>query len=177
MAEREISMEEALKTIQNGIIRDPVRAAALGLIPAEGHNVSERFQFIINPSNVEELEDKKMRSYRPKDFGRSGKTLYGWGIDPNHPELGDGPLDLVVYNKAEEEKALAAGWKAEPQHGPAGKLEGGVAAPEAEPVKAVREFAAPGQFQPFDHNAQQAAAPAATAKKAGRKPTTKKKVQ
>lgn len=158
----ERDLHKALEKVVDGIIQDPIRAAQLGIIPNGDNKVSKRGQFIVDPSNIEDAENKKMRGYRYKDFGTSGKTLYGWSEG--------GPVDLVVYNRAEEEKALAAGWSLDPVHGPVGKLDAAPVAVE-ETRTEVREFAAPGAAQPFEQEADDAdAAPVKVRRKPGPKP-------
>lgn len=128
-------------------VRDEVRAAVLGLVPEKDGTVSERGEYIIEPSNIEELENKKMRGYRYVEYGTSGKMLHAW------PEGSPEPTALIVYNRAEEEKAVALGWSVDPVHGPGGKL--GVAASEPVAPTVVRDFAAPGQPQPFEQPADE----------------------
>jgi len=161
-------LRKALETIQNGIMRDPVRAAALGLIPEPGMKVSERFQFVVNPSNVEEIEDKKMRTYRHKEYP---KMVHGW------PDGEEEPVALIVKNRAEEDKAVAAGWSVEPLHGPAGRLDR-LGEPVAEEPEVIRDFAPPGARQPFEEPAEvkpkkaaQAAKPKATRGRRAQKAT------
>lgn len=137
-------LRKALETIQNGIMRDPIRAAALGLIPEPGMKVSDRFQFIVNPSNVEEMEDKKMRSYRHKEYP---KMLHGW------PEGEAEPVALIVKSRAEQDRALAAGWSETPLHGPAGRLDRS-GEPVVEEPEVIRDFAPPGARQPFEEPAE-----------------------
>ena len=107
------------------VMSDMKRLALLGLLPEEGAKISARGEFIVGQSNVEEAEDKKMRSYRHKEYGVSGKMLHAW------PEGQPDALMLVVKNRDEEENALAAGWSLDPVHGPGGRLVNG-AAVEAE---------------------------------------------
>lgn len=134
------------------ILRDLQRAATLGLIPKDGAKISERGEFIVDPSNIEEDENKKMRTYRHKAFPCA---VYGWGVNPNRfvPE-GEQPieeqLDLVVRNRAEFDRAIAAGWSADPIAGPGGRIAAGKTEAEPEAVTEVREFAPPGAPQPFE---------------------------
>lgn len=136
------------------VTADIKRLALLGLIPEEGAKISARGEFIVDPSNVENDENKKMRSYRHKEFP---KTLHA-----AHPDNPDEPITLTVRNRAEEEQAVALGWSVDPLHGPGGRLDGGKAV-VAEDVNEVREFAPPGQRQPFEAPAD---VPAPKAKKA-----------
>lgn len=92
-----------------GGVKDPARAAALGLTPEGDGQVSERGEFIVNPDNVTALEDKKMRGYRAGAH-EYPKALHGWGKDPNNPEAPDGPVDLVVNTREEEVAAVKEGW-------------------------------------------------------------------
>lgn len=158
----------------DGLMKDLARAAELGLIPQEGAKISARGEFIVNPSNIEEDEDKKMRGYRHRDFP---KTMHAWGPDPVTGI--EGPLSLEVKNRAEEENAVSAGWSVESVHGPAGRLQGGEAVAPAEEVAPVRTFAPPGQFQPHEAAPQTGTsaktAPAATVKKTAKAKTAKKK--
>ena len=135
--------------VLDGLMRDLKRAAELGLLPREGASISVRGEFIVNPSNIEDAENAKMRRYRHKEYP---KHLHGWGVNEQNPEAGDGPLFVEVRNAAEEEAAIAAGWSPDPVHGPKGRLTGNEAA-EANEVdevadddKAPRVFAAPGAF-------------------------------
>jgi hypothetical protein len=145
MAGDDLNLTQAQKDdLMGKLMRDMQRAAMLGLIPAEGAKISARGEFIIEPSNIEADEDKKMRGYRHKDYGKSGKMLHGW------PEGAEEPVALVVYNAIEEERAVAAGWSVTPLHGPAGRLDA-IEEPEVEAVIAApRTFAPPGAKQPFD---------------------------
>jgi len=161
-------LRKALETIQNGIMRDPVRAAALGLIPEKIGTVSERFQFIVNPSNIEEMEDKKKRGFKFREYP---KMVHGW------PEGEEEPVALIVKNRAEEEKAVAAGWSVAPLHGPAGRLDR-LDEPQAEEPEVIRDFAPPGARQPFEEPAEvkpkkaaQAAQPKAKRGRGARKAT------
>ena len=119
---------------------DLKRLALLGLLPEDGAKISERGEFIVDPSNVENDENKKMRSYRYIEFP---KTLHAW------PDGDPSPVTLSVRNRDEEQKAVALGWSVDPLHGPGGRLENGVAK-VADEVTEVREFAPPGQKQPFE---------------------------
>lgn len=121
------------------------RAATLGLIPEDGAKISSRGEFIIEPSNIENDENKKMRSYRPKEYP---KTLHAW------PDGAEEPITVSVRNRAEEDAAVAQGWSVQPLHGPAGRLDGDGKAQEPEPEPEVREFAPPGQPQPFEAKSQ-----------------------
>lgn len=133
------------KQLMGRLMADLKRAGELGLLPADGASISQRGDFIVSPSNVDEIEERKrVRQYR--EYGTSGKTLHAWGKDPITGI--DGPLDLVVKNQAEEANAVALGWSPEPVHGPGGKLIAGAAVQPIEDVTTVREFAAPGQVQP-----------------------------
>ena len=142
MAEEQIS-DAALLSRATADIK---RLMLLGLIPEDGAKISARGEFIVDPSNVESDENKKMRSYRYKEFP---KTLHAW------PDGEAEPLTLSVQNRDEEQKAVALGWSVMPLHGPSGRLENGVAKP-VEAVEEVREFAPPGQRQPFDAPAEEA---------------------
>lgn len=138
--------EQTNQEILDGLMRDLKRAAQLGLIPADGANISARGEFIVKPSNIEDQENEKMRRYRHQEYP---KHLHGWGVDEANPEAGEGPLFVEVLNKEEEANALAVGWSLEPLHGPKGKLDGSeaeeAAAVEApKPKGPVRTFAAPG---------------------------------
>lgn len=159
MAEDQISDVALL----NRVKADIQRLALLGLIPEDGAKISARGEFIVDPSNVENDENKKMRSYRHKEFP---KTLHA-----AHPDDADVPLTLTVRNREEETQALALGWSVDPLHGPSGRLEGGKAV-AVEEVKEVREFAAPGQPQPFE---AASAAPAKTPKAPAKAKTAKAK--
>lgn len=123
----------------DGLNKLGARAAELGLLPENGANISARGEFIIGESNVEEAENKKQRAYRHKPFP---KAVHAWGPDPVTGD--DGPLQIIVNNPAELEKALAVGWSVESVHGPAGRLVGGVAVDAPEEVAEVREILAPG---------------------------------
>ena len=168
MADDDLQLSAAQKQdLMGKLMRDLNRAAALGLLPQDGARISARGEFIIEPTNIEAEENKKMRGYRQQEFP---KALHGWGVDPNAPEAGEGPLELVVKNRAEEANALAVGWSLEPVVGPAGRL--GVpksADPEPEP-EVIRTFAAPGQFQPQDTTKDPVITSTAAPKKRGRKP-------
>lgn len=129
----------AVKDIQDADVLDGLkdllgRAALLGLIPEKGAQISARGEFIVEPSNIEKLEEKKMRGYRPKNYP---KAMHAWPEGEAEPQM------LVVKNAAEEQNAIAVGWSPEPVHGPGGRLIAGVAEPEPEPEE-VRTFAAPG---------------------------------
>lgn len=141
MADEQISDAALLTRVH----ADLKRMAMLGLLPEDGAKISARGEFIVDPSNVENDENKKMRSYRYKEFP---KTLHAW------PEGEAEPLTLSVKNRDEEQKAVALGWSVDPLHGPAGRLVNGVAA-AAEEVEEVREFAPPGQRQPFETTAEE----------------------
>lgn len=155
MADEQISDAALLSRVH----ADLKRMAMLGLLPEDGAKISARGEFIVDPSNVENDENKKMRSYRYKEFP---KTLHAW------PEGEAEPLTLGVKNRDEEQKAVALGWSVDPLHGPAGRLENGVAK-VVEEVEEVREFAPPGQRQPFE-----AAPDAAAAKPKAAKPKAAK---
>lgn len=157
-------LRKVVEKMVDGIIADPIRAAQLGIVPQGNNTISKRGDFIVNESNIEEAENKKMRGYRHREYGKSGKALYFW-----HETKG--PLELVVFNPAEEKAAAAKGWSATPVHGPSGRLNGEPVLDEPA-TKTVREFAAPGETQPFDQ--PQAEKPAR--RKPGPKPKTKDQV-
>ena len=167
----DVALSPAQQTeLMGRIMRDLQRAGRLGLLPKDGARVSVSGEYIIEPSNIEEDENKKMRGYRYKEFPRS---VYGWGLNPNQPEAGEGPLDLRVRNRAELDNALAAGWSDTPLAGPSGKLDALGQPVEAEPdVDEVRTFAPPGQLQPHD-DAVARVAPKKRGRKPGVKPTKK----
>jgi len=147
--------------LMDGIMKNLKRAAELGLIPQDGAKISARGEFIVDPSNIEDDENKRMRGYRHKNFP---KVLHAW------PEGREEPVELEVRGPAEEANAIAAGWSVDPVHGPGGRLQAGKA-PEPEPEPVVRTFAPPGQPQPFEQASAAAPAvkPAATpAAKRGR---------
>lgn len=145
----------------DGLMKDLARAAQLGLIPQEGAKISPRGEFIVNMSNIEEDEDKKMRGYRHKEYP---KDVHAWGPDPATGV--EGPLSLTVRNRAEEDNAIAAGWSPDSVHGPAGRLEGGEVVVAAEEPVEIRTFAPPGQVQPHDAQPQTGSAtPSAAAAK------------
>lgn len=144
--------------IMDRLMKDLQRAAALGLIPQDGAKISAQGEFIIDPSNIEDDENKKMRSYRHKAYP---STVHAW------PEGHAEPISLVVKNRAEEEAAVAQGWSVDPVAGPGGRLENGKAPAEPDEEPEVRSFAPPGQVQPFEKapEAPKAAAKAKTRKK------------
>lgn len=139
------SKEQEITEVLDGLKALGGRAALLGLLPENGAKISQRGEFIIDGSNIEDDENKKMKTYRHVEFP---KTLHAWPED--QPE----PLTLGVKNRAEQDAAEAVGWSEKPLHGPAGRLDGDgkVQEPEAEPE--VREFAPPGQPQPFEAGSQ-----------------------
>lgn len=143
----EIQINE--KDLMGRLMADLKRAGELGLIPQEGAKISQRGEFIVDESNIEEDENKKMRGYRHKEYGSHGKTLHGWDDEK------DEPVTLSVKNPQEEAKALELGWSLTPLYGPAGRLDATGAPVAEEVVKEVREFAPPGQKQPFDAPAKQ----------------------
>lgn len=162
-----LTLDAEKAQIMDRLMGDMKRAAELGLVPQDGARISQRGEFIIEPSNVEEDENRKMRNYRHKDYGTSGKMLHAW------PEGEEAPVTLVVYNAAEERNAIALGWSAEPVHGPGGRL--GVEAPVVEDAPVVvRELAAPGKRQPFEQEAKVEAVEPSTAAPKKRGPKSKK---
>lgn len=104
----------------DGIMRDLQRAAALGLIPEDGAQISKSGEFIINGSNIDEIEDKKMRHYRHKDYP---KTLHRLGpdvdVDGKQRHTAE---DRVVGTKAEHLAALEDGWSEDPVLGANGQI-------------------------------------------------------
>lgn len=118
--------------VTDGNAISAARAAELEL--GDTSMVSKRGQFKVNPTNIEELEEKRMRGYRFKPFPMA---VHGWGIDPLNATKGDGtpsnegPISIVVKTQAELEQALADGWSEVPLTGPAA---GGLKAPEYEYV-------------------------------------------
>ncbi len=95
--------------LMDGLMRDIQRAAALGLIPEEGMTISKRGEFLIGGSNIDEMEDKKMRNYRYKAYP---KTLHKWGKDKHSKE--EGAQTLIVRDKAAHAEAEGDGWSEDP---------------------------------------------------------------
>lgn len=105
-------MAKSEQDLMNGIVKDIARAKALGLVPDENGKVSARGEFIVNPSSIEEDEDRKMRGYRPKPFP---KMVRRWGVTV----MGQpGVESRTVDDQKELEAALAAGWTTERVTGP-----------------------------------------------------------
>lgn len=97
----------------NGIVADIARAKALGLVPEDGSKVSRRGEFIVNPSNIELDEERKMRGYRPKPFPSSVRR---WGVDPVTGQ--PGVEEVVVEDQAALTSAIEAGWTQDWMTGP-----------------------------------------------------------
>lgn len=133
----------------DGLNKLGARAMELGLIPDDGAKISKRGEFIVGESNVEEDENRKQRGYRHKSFP---KAVHAWGPDPVTGE--EGPLQFIVNNAAELEKAIAVGWSVESVHGPAGRIVGGEVVLPSESETEVREIQAPGAVQPHTPSAQ-----------------------
>lgn len=100
-----------MSDVIDGIVKDINRARDLGLIPDGNGAVSKRGQFQIHPSNIEELENRKMRNYRYKPFP---KAVHRWGVDPVHPGQPPCQLDMDVKDAKELQAALEAGWSEDP---------------------------------------------------------------
>ena len=106
-------MAKSDQELMSGIVADIARAKALGLVPEEGSKVSRRGEFIVNPSNIDLDEEKKMRGYRPKPFPTSVRR---WGVDLMNGQ--PGVEEVVVEDAAALKAAEAAGWTTEWVTGP-----------------------------------------------------------
>lgn len=106
-------MAKSEQELMSGIMSDIKRAAALGLIPEEGAKVSRRGEFIVNPSNIDDAEDRRMRGYRPIPFP---KAVRRWGVDAVTGQ--PGVEETVVADQAALNVALQAGWTTEAVNGP-----------------------------------------------------------
>jgi len=88
------------QTVMDGLAVSLERAAELGLIPTSGAKISRRGEFIVNPSNIEEDEDKRQRRYRYKPWP---KHVHGW-------DAAGEPVSKEVADQAAFDAALADGW-------------------------------------------------------------------
>ena len=93
-------MASNVKDLAYWLDKNPEMAAILGLALEQGAKISRSGEFIIDPSNIEEAENKRMRSYRYKPFPRH---VHGWDGDGNH-------VFKEVTNAAEFDAALKDGW-------------------------------------------------------------------
>lgn len=101
------------QALMDGIVQDVARAQALGLMPDKGNKVSRRGEFKVNPSSIDEDEDRKMRGYRPKPFP---KMVRRWGVDAQTGQ--PGVERTTVADQAALNVALQAGWTTETVTGP-----------------------------------------------------------
>lgn len=106
-------MAKSDQDLMSGIVADIARAKALGLVPEEGSKVSRRGEFIVNPSNIDLDEEKKMRGYRPKPFPTAVRR---WGTDPLTGQ--PGVEEMTVDDQAGLAAAVAAGWTEDWVSGP-----------------------------------------------------------
>lgn len=96
-------MNKQQQDVFDGLMENLARAAELGLIPQKGASISKKGEFIVNPSTLEEAEDKKMRGYRYKAFP---KHVHGWNA------AGE-PVSKEVADQHAFDAALADGWYAD----------------------------------------------------------------
>lgn len=104
------------QALLDGMVKDMARARELGLVPDKDAKVSARGQFIVNPSSIDETEDRKMRGYRPKPWPTAVRR---WGADPltGLP----GVEEKVVHDQVGLTSAEAEGWTEDWVTGPPAK--------------------------------------------------------